>query len=350
MSDVFAVPGRSSRLDRVLHDLLRRVPELQAAAVVSFDGLPMASALPFGFDEDRVAAMSAALLSLGERASQGLGRGSLNQVYVEGEEGTVFLVSCEDEAVLVAVGAHGAKVGLLLFEVRRGALAVAETLRHEDIHEIHGYVAREVTERLPVHVAGHEPQAPAVYAQPAVAPGPVAQASAPTAQSPAPIASAPAAVVQAPAQVVQAPAPVVQAPAPVAQAPVIQAPAPVAPVQAPSSVHTPSYSNVTGTPAYSMYDGLPAVDADADDLPPVPVGSASLDSYLTEPYVAEPYIADPYVAEPYIAEQYVAEQYLAPTETIPPIPTPTSELGSWATFTPGGSLSAANGHALEPWI
>ena len=170
MSD-FAVPGSASRLDKVLHDLLRRAPELQAAAVVSFDGLPMASALPYGFDEDRVAAMSAALLSLGERASQGLGRGSLNQVYIEGEDGTVFLVSADDEAVLVAVGAHGAKVGLLLFEVRRGAQAVAETLRQEDPPEVAGYVGHDVSP-LPVHVAGHEPepQPEAAYVAPVPVP------------------------------------------------------------------------------------------------------------------------------------------------------------------------------------
>ena len=89
--------------------------------MVSFDGLPMASALPAGMDEDRVAAMSAALLSLGERAAEGLGRGELSQVYIEGENGTVFLVSADDEAVLVAVAAAGAKVGLMLYEVRRAA-------------------------------------------------------------------------------------------------------------------------------------------------------------------------------------------------------------------------------------
>src|ERR1044072_1317796 len=108
--------SRASRLDRVLADLLGQAPEVEAAAVVSFDGLPRASALPSSMDEDRVAAMSAALLSLGERAAEGLGRGELSQVYVEGEDGTVFLVSADDEAVLVAVAAKGAKVGLMLFE------------------------------------------------------------------------------------------------------------------------------------------------------------------------------------------------------------------------------------------
>jgi predicted regulator of Ras-like GTPase activity (Roadblock/LC7/MglB family) len=124
--------SRASRLDRALADLLAQAPEVEAAAVVSFDGLPMASALPATMDEDRVAAMSAALLSLGERAAEGLGRGSLNQVYIEGESGTVFLASADDEAVLVAVAAKGAKVGMMLYEVKRSAAVVAEVLRAED--------------------------------------------------------------------------------------------------------------------------------------------------------------------------------------------------------------------------
>jgi hypothetical protein len=82
-------------------------------------------------DEDRVAAMSAALLSLGEKAAAGLGRGDLSQVYVEGETGTVFLISADDEAVLVAVAAAGAKAGLMLYEVRRAAAAIGEVLRSD---------------------------------------------------------------------------------------------------------------------------------------------------------------------------------------------------------------------------
>ena len=126
-----AGPSRSSRLDRILNELVGQVPEIEAASVVSFDGLAMAAQLPAGMDEDRVAAMSAALLSLGERAAEGLGRGTLSQVYIEGENGTVFLISADDEAVLVAVAARRAKVGLILFEVRRAAAAVAEALRVE---------------------------------------------------------------------------------------------------------------------------------------------------------------------------------------------------------------------------
>jgi predicted regulator of Ras-like GTPase activity (Roadblock/LC7/MglB family) len=148
MADLFQSHSRSARLDQVLRDLLGQAPELQAASVVSFDGLPMASALPSGMDEDRVAAMSAALLSLGERAAESFGRGSLNQVYVEGDNGTVFLVSADDEAVLVAVGAKGAKVGLLMFEVRRSAVSVADALRADDLAA--AQAAPEVYESAPV--------------------------------------------------------------------------------------------------------------------------------------------------------------------------------------------------------
>ena len=126
--------SRSGRLDQILAELVGQVPEIEGASVVSFDGLAMSSALPPTMDEDRVAAMSAALLSLGERAAEGLGRGVLSQVYVEGESGTVFLISADDEAVLVAVGA---KVGLMLFEIRRAAAAVGAALRVELGYETH---------------------------------------------------------------------------------------------------------------------------------------------------------------------------------------------------------------------
>ncbi len=156
--------SRSGRLDRILAELVGQVPEIEAASVVSFDGLAMAAALPPGMDEDRVAAMSAALLSLGERAAEGLGRGLLSQVYVEGEEGTVYLISADDEAVLVAVAAKGAKTGLMLFEVRRAAAAVGEALKVELDYGSSDDVDGEGL----APVAGYEELAPVEdYAEPA---------------------------------------------------------------------------------------------------------------------------------------------------------------------------------------
>jgi uncharacterized protein len=127
-SDMSDGARRGARLETALRDLAKHAPDVEAAAVVSLDGLPMASVLPADTDEQRVAAMSAALLSLGERASEGLGRGGLKQVYVEGEAGTVFLVGAGDRAVLAAVTGRDAKVGMMLFELRHTAGEVAAAL------------------------------------------------------------------------------------------------------------------------------------------------------------------------------------------------------------------------------
>lgn len=112
---------KADLLATALDDFLATSPEVEAAAVVSADGLPMASALPPHVEEDRLAAMSAALLTLGERAAHNLGKGELAQVFVEGSNGHVILMSAGTSAVLVAVTSKDAKAGLILFEMRRAA-------------------------------------------------------------------------------------------------------------------------------------------------------------------------------------------------------------------------------------
>lgn len=119
---------KADLLAAALDQFLDVSPEAEAAAVVSADGLPMASVLPPHVEEDRLAAMSAALLMLGERAASGLSKGELDQVFVEGVHGHVVLMAAGPGAVLVAVTTADAKVGLILFEMRRAAAQVAEIL------------------------------------------------------------------------------------------------------------------------------------------------------------------------------------------------------------------------------
>ena len=113
--------SKADQLAAVLDEFLSVSFDVEAAAVVSSDGLPMASALPPDVEEDRLAAMSAALLSLGERAAEGLDKGDLAQVYVEGSDGNVVLMAAGPHAVLVAMTAKHAKAGLVLYEMRSSA-------------------------------------------------------------------------------------------------------------------------------------------------------------------------------------------------------------------------------------
>ncbi|MBN2149382.1 MAG: roadblock/LC7 domain-containing protein [Anaerolineales bacterium] len=104
-----------------LRDMQAASPDIEASAVVSVDGLIMASALPADVEEDRVSAMSAAMLSLGERIAMELGRGSLEQVYIRGGNGFVILTAVGEEAVLTALAREQAKLGLVFLEMRRAA-------------------------------------------------------------------------------------------------------------------------------------------------------------------------------------------------------------------------------------
>ncbi len=102
-----------------LRDMQVSSPDIEASAVVSVDGLPIASALPREVEEDRVSAMSAAMLSLGERIASELGRGVLSEVQIKGEKGFVILQSLGTEAVLTVLAREGAKMGLVLLDMRR---------------------------------------------------------------------------------------------------------------------------------------------------------------------------------------------------------------------------------------
>jgi predicted regulator of Ras-like GTPase activity (Roadblock/LC7/MglB family) len=111
--------SRTEQLVARLRDLQASSGDVEAAAIVSVDGLSIASSLPGGYEEDRVSAMSAAMLSLGERISEELGRGSLQQVYVKGENGYVILTAVGEEAVLTVLARKEARLGLILLDVGR---------------------------------------------------------------------------------------------------------------------------------------------------------------------------------------------------------------------------------------
>jgi uncharacterized protein len=102
-----------------LHRLQRSSPDIEATALITMDGLILASTLPDSTEEDRVSAMSAALLSLAERISLELGRGYLEQVFLRGAGGDVLLMAVADQAVLTVMSQREAKLGMLIYYMRR---------------------------------------------------------------------------------------------------------------------------------------------------------------------------------------------------------------------------------------
>lgn len=105
----------------ILHGLLEISPYVKAAAVVRVSGLAVVSVMPDDIEQERVSAMSAVMLLLGERITGSLRSGALDKVYIKSEEGHVVLMAVGKIAVLTMMAQERAPLGLLFVEMRRAA-------------------------------------------------------------------------------------------------------------------------------------------------------------------------------------------------------------------------------------
>ncbi|MHA1166878.1 MAG: roadblock/LC7 domain-containing protein [Candidatus Hodarchaeales archaeon] len=122
------VGHKLSRIEDLLFKIRLRVPDIQGLVVVTKDGLPVASLLVDGVDEDRISAMTAGSLSLAERVASELYRGDLGEMIIKGTKGLVVIMDAGEEAVLTGIVSSEAKLGLVLLEMKRVAKTLASIL------------------------------------------------------------------------------------------------------------------------------------------------------------------------------------------------------------------------------
>jgi predicted regulator of Ras-like GTPase activity (Roadblock/LC7/MglB family) len=119
--------SRTENLNKALARLHASSADIEAAAVLSEDGIVIASSLPQG-TEERIASWSVALHSMSIRAAVELKRGPLEQVLVKGADGYVVIMNAGAHGVLLAMARREAKLGLVFFDVLRTAEEVKKTL------------------------------------------------------------------------------------------------------------------------------------------------------------------------------------------------------------------------------
>lgn len=119
---------RNERLKEALSSLQSVSADIEGCAVVSEDGLIIASSLRQSLEEDHVAAMSAIMLSMGSRIARELKRGELEQLFVKGKDGYVIMSNAGPNAMLVAITRSDAKLGLIFLDVSRTSQLLAEIL------------------------------------------------------------------------------------------------------------------------------------------------------------------------------------------------------------------------------
>ena len=120
--------SRVDDLNKVLKTLQSSSPGVEASALISSDGLMIASALAKDMDETRVAAMTATLLSLGSRAANELRRGEVSEVIVRGAEGYAVMLSAGRGALLLVLATEATPLGLIFFDMREAVKGIKTIL------------------------------------------------------------------------------------------------------------------------------------------------------------------------------------------------------------------------------
>lgn len=116
-------------LGEALRGLQEVSPYIMGSAVVTSDGLVVASDLPREVDEKRITIMAMAMLTLGQETMSELGTLDLERVVVEGKDNYIVLVNASPDVVVAAVADKNAVLGLLLVAMKRAVQRVREILK-----------------------------------------------------------------------------------------------------------------------------------------------------------------------------------------------------------------------------
>ncbi len=115
-----------------LTELLREMeainPNIQGSAIVSVQGLPICSSLAKDVNDGIVSAMSAAILSVSERAVEELARGDLKRILIEGVDGIIILSKAGENAILCTLAKSEASLGMVFLNIQRVSNKIAELL------------------------------------------------------------------------------------------------------------------------------------------------------------------------------------------------------------------------------
>ena len=113
-------PTKKEQLEKILSDL-KKVGGIINSAVVSRDGLLVASDLTKNVDADTFAAMSAAMEGAAETAVSELKQGELKQIIIDADEGKLITLSAGKKAILVVLAKPEINLGLVLLELGRAS-------------------------------------------------------------------------------------------------------------------------------------------------------------------------------------------------------------------------------------
>ncbi|MGV9142237.1 MAG: roadblock/LC7 domain-containing protein [Promethearchaeota archaeon] len=117
-----------SELTEILKNMQAVNNEIQGSSVVSVQGLPICSVLSKDVNDGIVSAMSAAILSVSERAVEELARGELKRILIEGVDGIIILSKAGENAILCTLAKSDASLGMVFLNIQSVSNKIAMLL------------------------------------------------------------------------------------------------------------------------------------------------------------------------------------------------------------------------------
>ncbi|WP_424357823.1 roadblock/LC7 domain-containing protein [Methanocella sp. MCL-LM] len=117
--------GSVEDVSRVIADL-KRAGGIRALAVVSREGILVASEIPGDVHPETFAAMSAVMLSAAETAYLEIGQAMPDRLIVETDEGKLIITGAGERSMLVALADAKAGIGHLTVEMNRAVARLKE--------------------------------------------------------------------------------------------------------------------------------------------------------------------------------------------------------------------------------
>jgi hypothetical protein len=105
-----------SSLEELLKDIMDNVDGVKAAQLTADTGQPLASILPSTTDDMRLAAMTAALCSLSERAIGEMGLGEFEQSYIQAKKGYLLILHAGEDQILTVSTTKDVKLAPILYK------------------------------------------------------------------------------------------------------------------------------------------------------------------------------------------------------------------------------------------
>ena len=118
---------KKEKLDDVLTGLMQ-VGQLKACVVVSKEGLLINSRTPPDVDARIFSALCSTIMGAAEAASGQMTTGTVSQLSVKTENGTIVLIPAGSKAILTVLTKPEAQLGLIFFEMETRATQVEEIL------------------------------------------------------------------------------------------------------------------------------------------------------------------------------------------------------------------------------